>query len=565
MEWIQLFLIEMKGVALKLFGFILLICVVQATEGDCTNETFGTVADGETAYAGCPSTYDGYQSALCTSGVYGEADMTHCTARAVTVFSYGIAAVEFTKGHQIATLSLQTDGAISTFAISSDLPAGLVFSATDGSISGTPTTTSDETTYTITGGDSSTTLKITVSPVVCRALDSFPEVEDGQTSSAACPAGYTGTATRLCTDGSFGDINTSGCTLTAPASLSYTGSTTVRRGESIILTPSVSNTVTSWTSTALPAGIQLTTRGTIAGVPTAAAGTYAFTVTASNAGGSTTRAVSITVNAASCTGLENDSGVAVTTLSGQSLSLNCPDGYNGNALRQCVDGVYQDQLDMGCTAVRPTGFSYATTQFTVYTKVYMTTGRPSFSGIANYFSITPDLPEGFSLDQETGVISGYCNSTYTYTGTVSAKASADAINVATTSITINIVEPSCDATEDYSSVVVGSSSSYNCPSEEYDEGKMVRKCVREGDVAMWALPDTHCQKKQDYTFLIISVIILVVCLIILFIGCCVKSSRSRSKNVKTLKNTSKPAPKAAPKPAPKAAAAPKPKSAKVTI
>ena len=167
------------------------------------------------------------------------------------------------------------------------------------------------------------------------------------------------------------------------------------------------------------------------------------------------------------------------------------------------------------------------------------------------------------MDEVTGVISGSSTSAYTYTGTVTAKASADAPNSVSQSITIIISEPSCAATEDYAEAVVGSTSYFSCPTDEYDEGRMVRRCVREGDIAMWSIPDTHCQKKQDYTFLIISVVILVVCLIILLIGCCVKSSRSRSKNVKTLKTTSKPAPKAAPKPAPKAA--PKPKSAKVTI
>ena len=563
MEWIQLFLTEMKSVTLKLFGFVLLICAIQVVNGECNNETFGTAATGETAYAGCPSNQDGYQSAVCTDAGYGEADTTHCTPRVVTVFSYGISAIEFTKDHPIATLSLQTDGAISSFAISEGLPAGLVFSTTDGSISGTPTAVSEETTYTITGGESSTTLKITVSPVVCLALDNFPQVEAGQTSSASCSAGYTGTATRVCNDGSFGPIDTSNCVMEAPSSLSYIGSTSVRRGESIVLTPSVSNTVTSWTSTTLPAGIQLTNQGTIAGVPTAAVGSYSVTVTATNEGGSTTCVVSLAVTAASCSGLEDDSGAAVTTTSGQSISLNCPDGYVGNILRQCLDGVYQDEITMGCIANKPTSFLYSPGSYNVYTGVFMTTGRPSYSGVVNYFSISPELPEGFTLDEVTGVISGSSNTAYSYTGSVTAKASADAINSASCSISITIAEPSCTATEDYAEAVVGSSSYFSCPTEEYDEGRMVRKCVREGDVAMWDLPDTHCQKKQDYTFLIISVVILVVCLIILLIGCCVKSSRSRSKNVKTLKTTSKPAPKAAPKPAPKAA--PKPKSAKVTI
>lgn len=88
---------------------------------------------------------------------------------------------------------------------------------------------------------------------------------------------------------------------------------------------------------------------------------------------------------------------------------------------------------------------------------------------------------------------------------------------------------------------------------------MKRKCKNINNKGVFDLPDAHCQKEQDYTFVIVCAAILVVCLIFLFIGCCVNSSRKRSKDKKSLAKTTKPA---APKPVAKAA--PK-KVQKVTI
>ena len=127
------------------------------------------------------------------------------------------------------------------------------------------------------------------------------------------------------------------------------------------------------------------------------------------------------------------------------------------------------------------------------------------------------------------------------------------MNEVSTSITIQVITPSCDDTEDFHAVAVGSSAKFTCPSGY--EGSMVRKCVPNGSGAKWDYAESHCQTEQDYTFMIIGGGIFAVCLIILLIGCCVKSSRTRSKNTKNLpstKTSAKAVPKAAPKAAPKA-------------
>ena len=84
-----------------------------------------------------------------------------------------------------------------------------------------------------------------------------------------------------------------------PGGLSYPSPQVFEIGHAIsTLTPTVTGTVTSYAvNPALPAGLNLNANtGTITGTPTAVASAANYTITASNAGGSSTASISITVN-----------------------------------------------------------------------------------------------------------------------------------------------------------------------------------------------------------------------------------------------------------------------------
>ena len=236
----------------------------------------------------------------------------------------------YTVGSSISALNpSSTGGAITQYTIGPSLPAGLTIDPTTGVISGTPTAASSQTSYTVTGTNSSGTVTATVVITV---------------------------------------------NVAPPSSLSYTTPNVYTVGTTIsALNPtSTGGAITQFTiAPSLPAGLTINpTTGVISGTPTSVSSQTSYTVTGTNASGTVTATVVITVNVAAPA----------------SLSYNTPNVYTlgGGAI----------------TALNPTSTGGTITQYT----------------------IGPSLPAGLSINPTTGVISGTPTAasgqtTYTVTGT----------------------------------------------------------------------------------------------------------------------------------------------------
>jgi hypothetical protein len=152
-------------------------------------------------------------------------------------------------------------GQVDSYSISPNLPAGLSINAATGAITGTPTAQSDQTTYTVTATNSigSTSAQVTVT---VNAPPPPPPADLAYSPSVL-----------TCS------INVA-CSLPAPSS--------------------DGGAVTGYTiAPALPAGLAIDpSTGAISGTPTAASPATNYTVTAANAGGSSTATVNITVDPA---------------------------------------------------------------------------------------------------------------------------------------------------------------------------------------------------------------------------------------------------------------------------
>lgn len=235
-----------------------------------------------------------------------------------------------------------TGGAIAAYSISPSAPAGLTFNTTTGLLSGTPTAVASATTYTITGtnatGSATATFDLVVtlgapaftissssesrgtgSSLTGYTISSTGGLIDSYSISPSAPAGLTfdtttglfsGTPTSVASATTYTITGTNATgTATATFELTVTLGAPAFTLSSSSETRSVNTTATGFTvsstggeiasysiSPSAPAGMSFdTTTGAFSGIPTAIAPATTYTVTATNATGTTSVDFSLTV------------------------------------------------------------------------------------------------------------------------------------------------------------------------------------------------------------------------------------------------------------------------------
>ena len=427
-----------------------------------------------------------------------------------------------------ATPSSGTGGAVDSWSISPALPAGLSMDNTTGTISGTPTVTSNATTYTVTatntGGSATTTVTILINDAAPTGItyspSSFtltngvamttviPTSSGGNVTSwsisPALPAGLSfstsngsisGTPTAVASSTNYtitatnaGGSGTATVTIQvndlSPYAVSYSASPfTLEKGSAMTpASPSASGgTVTSWAITpALPAGLTFSTStGEISGTPTVVQSATTYTVYANNTGGSATASITMTVNDAvpanivysgSPFTLTKDSAMtnATPTSTGGavvswSISPSVPAGLTFNTSTGEISGTptaVSSSTNYTVTATNtggsatttisilvndapPSAVSYGVNSLTLTKNTTMTAITPtSAGGTVTSWAVSPALPVGLTFDTSTGAISGTptginASATYTITAT-----NAGGSNSTTLVIAVNDISPS---------------------------------------------------------------------------------------------------------------------------
>ena len=362
--------------------------------------------------------------------------------------SYGGNPFTLTKDTvMIADTPTANGGAVTSWAISPSLPAGLSFSSSNGEISGTPTEIISSTSYTVTafnsGGNATTTITITVNDII-------------------------------------------------PSSIVYSGNPfTLTKGTA--MTPnaptSVGGTVISWAITpALPTGLNFdTSNGEISGTPTTVSSSTNYTVTATNTGGTASTIINILINdAAPLIGYSQNS---YTLVKGTAISIN-PTSAGGTVVTWSISPSLPAGLSLSTTSgeisgtpsvlfsstnftvtatndggadtatlaievidVAPSSVTYTPNSFSLEKNTLMPTVIPtSLGGTVDSWSISPALPAGLLFSTSNGAISGTPTAV-----TTSAAYTVTATNTggsATTIVTIEVTEESPSITYATSSVVL---------------------------------------------------------------------------------------------------------------
>ena len=353
--------------------------------------------------------------------------------------SYAVNPAVYTVGMAISdNAPSSTGGAVVSYSIDPALPAGLSLDTGSGVISGTPSELTGATDYTVratnSGGSAAVTLNLAVN-----------EMAPAELSYAVNPAVYTvGMA-----------ISDNAPSSTGGAVVSYS------------IDP------------ALPAGLSLdTATGVISGTPSALSAATDYTVRATNAVGSATVTLNLTVNDVAPAELSYAVNPAVYTV-GMAISDNAPSSTGGAVVSYSIDpalpaGLSLDTgsgvisgtpselsaatdytvratnsggsatvtLNLTVNDVAPAELSYAVNPAVYTVGMAISDNAPSSTGGAVVsYSIDPALPAGLNLDTATGMISGVPAEPSVATDyTVGATNSGGAATV-TLNLTVNDMAP----------------------------------------------------------------------------------------------------------------------------
>lgn len=211
--------------------------------------------------------------------------------------------------------------------------------------------------------------------------------------------------------------------------------------------PAVTGTVDSYAvSPSLPAGLMLSTAtGMISGTPTAAAAQASYTVTGSNAAGTTTAEVQIAVAALviapsglaypqaainatvgqtiaadtpTVTGTVTSytvnpalpAGLAISsttgTITGTPTAASAQAAYTVTAANSAGSTTATVQITVTATVVAPAALIYPQTTINTYVGQAIASDTPTVTGTVTSYAVSPALPAGLMLSTTTGTISG---------------------------------------------------------------------------------------------------------------------------------------------------------------
>ena len=204
-----------------------------------------------------------------------------------------------------------------------------------------------------------------------------------------------------------------------------------------------------------------------------------------------------------------------SVVEGQISPSSCPEGYKGYSYRECIGGVLGEIKMDKCALKAPSKAQYSHSRYQFVKDIKASTGLPTVRGIVTKWYIDTGvlLPQGLTLNEQTGEISGIPPSTQDITSyTIYAENSSGTTSAV---VTLHVRVGQCPAEGVFPVTEVDQIAVYQCSTKKGYVGTQKRAC-KLGDVdGEWEMTIGLCMTIPVAVILILLVIF--VCISIVFV------------------------------------------------
>lgn len=334
-------------------------------------------------------------------------------------------------------------------------------------------------TYKITCGNrdlsTSTTISINIDTPSCSNAE-YGILEIGGTKTIGCGTNKKGKIVVYCDDNHKYVVQENTCTDAKPTRLSFNDGKIVNYYVNVISTPKKVDhdgdigVATFSTTCTLEAGLSVHPfLGYLVGTPTRVKTGTNLCVISITQDQTVNATLTYMVREGFCTYM----GEQIQP--GDSRTYKCGEGESGELVKKCPlqpssSGGYVIQDVSTCKKLKPITFIYSTSSVVLKVGVAMTNIKPTFSSISK-FSVEPALPNGITVNNATGVISGTPTDVqettkYTFYAEDEWKHPFE--------MTIRIVDKTCPLKDGFPETPIGSMGSIPC--KNGNDGYEKRKC-----------------------------------------------------------------------------------------
>ena len=435
-----------------------------------------------------PAYYEGRRHRYCNAGnpPMFLAVVDDCILLPPHNFSYPMSTMKLieNKYYEIAPYIA---GKVESFVANPSLKGGLDFNLTSGVIFGTVTESFTSTTFFITASNSvadvQARITLETTTVYCPKEGSWPDTLPGEYAEIPCedPTIYSGFRKRRCKNGSVPrwGPESNYCALKAPSNLAYNIPAVLYLDSPYTFYPTYSGRVTQFfTKSQLPLGLSLDSKsGIISGTVMATNEGTTITVKALNTKGSTEVTFDVSVSSFYCYPENSWPRASAGTV----ITLECPDmqNYKGTMTRKCIEPNTTFAGGWGpivnkCRMLAPRAMSFDETAYVLKSYVEMDPLIPYLDGMLTYVYTVPELVEGLTISNTTGIISGtplVKSGKYTYL-VVGGNESGEV----KTKITLSFSRQMCVSDGEWPSSDADTFITINCPNTNYYQGYKKREC-----------------------------------------------------------------------------------------